>query len=282
MTRIAALPRFAASTVDAGSPVRRTDGRGFDTVAKIFCRAEPIRVSYLAFMGVEMLTGRLYRLLLGPFQAYLWRDPDSVTLIDTGPVDAGATIAAALDELGLGPADLDRVVLTHCHDDHAGAAAEIREWGDAEVIAHRADAPVIRGSVPPPPPNLSADERGPHARITARLAPAPPVAVDREVEDGDVLDFGGGAQVIATPGHTPGSIGLYLPAHGVLVTGDTVAEHLGRVLVGAFNVDGEAAAASLRRLAALPAEVAVFGHGEPVRKAAQARLQDAVRAHRPD
>src|SRR3954452_874479 len=77
MTRIAALPRFAASTVDAGSPVRRTDGRGFDTVAKIFCRAEPIRVSYLSCMGVEMLTGRLYRLLLGPFQAYLWRDPDS-------------------------------------------------------------------------------------------------------------------------------------------------------------------------------------------------------------
>ena len=62
-------------------------------------------------MGVEMLTERLYRLLLGPLQAYLWRDAGGVTLIDTGPVDSGAEIAAALDELGLAPGDLDRVVL---------------------------------------------------------------------------------------------------------------------------------------------------------------------------
>jgi glyoxylase-like metal-dependent hydrolase (beta-lactamase superfamily II) len=229
-------------------------------------------------MGVEMLTGRLYRLLLGPFQAYLWRDPDSLTLIDTGPVDAGVAIAGALDELGLAPSDLDRVVLTHYHDDHVGAAAEIREWGAVEVIAHRADAPVIRGASPARPPKLSADEREPHQRITDRLAPAPPVAVDREVDGGDVLDFGGGAEVLATPGHTPGSMALHLPAHGVLITGDTAAEHLGRVLLGAFNVDGAAAAASLRRLADVPADVAVFGHGEPVRSAAQARLRDAVTA----
>jgi glyoxylase-like metal-dependent hydrolase (beta-lactamase superfamily II) len=226
-------------------------------------------------MGLEMLTGRLYRLLLGPFQAYLWRDPDSVTLIDTGPPDAGVAIAAALDELGLAPSAVDRVVLTHCHDDHVGSAAEIREWG-AEVVAHRADAPAIRAAAPRPAPALGDDEREPYARITSRIAPAPPVTVDREVGDGDVLDFGGGATVIATPGHTPGSMALHLPAHGVLLTGDTVAEHAGRVLLGAFNVDTEQAADSLRRLAEVPTELAVFGHGEPVRFAAQARLRDAA------
>lgn len=231
-------------------------------------------------MGVEMVTGRLYRLLLGPFQAYLWRDPDSVTLIDTGPVEAGAVIAAALDELGLAPSDLDRVVLTHYHDDHVGAAAEIREWGQVEVIAHRADAPVVRGARPPLPPKLSADEHEPHRWITGRLAPAPPVGVDREVDDGDVLELAGGAEVIATPGHTPGSIALHLREHGILITGDTASEHLGRVLLGAFNVDGAAAAASLRRLADVPAEVAVFGHGEPVTSGAQGRLRDAVAALR--
>jgi glyoxylase-like metal-dependent hydrolase (beta-lactamase superfamily II) len=223
-----------------------------------------------------MLTGRLYRLLLGPFQAYLWRDPDTVTLIDTGPADSGAQIAAALDELGLAPSDVDRIVLTHFHDDHTGAAAEICEWGQVEVIASRTDAPVIRGDTPPPAPALGADEREPHALITSRLAPAPPVRVDREVQHGDVLDFGGGAEVVATPGHTPGSIALHLPAYGVLITGDTVAEHLGRVLLGAFNVDAEQAAESLRRLAELPVQVAAVGHGDPVRSGAQARLRDAV------
>jgi glyoxylase-like metal-dependent hydrolase (beta-lactamase superfamily II) len=44
-------------------------------------------------------------------------------------------------------------VLTHFHADHAGSAAEIREWSDA-VIAHRDDAPIIRGKAPPPPPVL--------------------------------------------------------------------------------------------------------------------------------
>ena len=227
-------------------------------------------------MGVEMVTDQLYRLLLGSFQSYLWREPHSVTLIDTGPADAAAEIAGALDELGLAPADVDRVVLTHFHDDHTGSAAEIREWGTIQVIASAVDAPVIRGVAERPAPNLAPDEVEPHARITSRLPAAPPVEVDLEVADGDVLDFGGGARVVATPGHTPGSLALYLPAHGVLFTGDTVAEHLGRVLLGAVNVDTSQAGESLRRLAGIPAGLAVFGHGEPVRTKAQARLQDAA------
>jgi glyoxylase-like metal-dependent hydrolase (beta-lactamase superfamily II) len=227
-------------------------------------------------MGVEMVTDHLYRLLLGRFQSYLWREPHSVTLIDTGPADAAAEIDGALDELGLAPADVDRVVLTHFHDDHTGSAAEIREWGPIQVVASAVDAPVIRGTADRPAPELAADEVEPYTRLTSRLPAAPPAEVDLEVTDGDVLDFGGGARVIATPGHTPGSLALYLPQYGVLFTGDAVAENLGRVLLGAFNVDTAQAAESLRRLAGLPADLAVFGHGEPVRTKAQARLQDAA------
>src|SRR5437899_5737731 len=109
-------------------------------------------------MGVEHLSGGLYRLLLGPFQAYLWRDQDAVTLIDTGAAYAGAQVAAALDEIGLAPPDVNRVVLTHFHDDHTGAAAEIREWGQIEIVAHEADAPIISGAVPGPAPNLTDEE----------------------------------------------------------------------------------------------------------------------------
>src|ERR1700745_1888796 len=100
-------------------------------------------------MGVEHLTAGLYRVLLGRFQAYLWRDPDSVTLIDTGAADTGGESAAALERIGL----------THFHDDHAGGAAEIREWGNVEIVAHKADAPIIRGDVPGPPPDLTDAEQ---------------------------------------------------------------------------------------------------------------------------
>jgi glyoxylase-like metal-dependent hydrolase (beta-lactamase superfamily II) len=227
-------------------------------------------------MGVEQLTGSLYRLLLGRFQAYLWRDADGVTLIDTGAADAGAEIAAALDELGLEPPDIDRVVLTHFHDDHVGAAAEVRQWGDIEIVAHAADAPIIRGHVDAPLPQLDPAERALHEQVGAGLPPAPPVVVDVEVTDGDVLEFGGGAHVVSAPGHTDGSIALHLPEHGVLFTGDTVAEHLGRVLPGVFNLDRAQTARSMRRLAELDAEVAAVGHGQPVLRHAQLRLRAAV------
>jgi glyoxylase-like metal-dependent hydrolase (beta-lactamase superfamily II) len=229
-------------------------------------------------VGVEHLTGGLYRLLLGRFQAYLWRDADAVTLVDTGAADAGGAIATALDEIGLAPQDVNRVVITHFHDDHAGAAAEIRDWGGVEIVAHKSDAPILRGDVPGPAPNLSDDERPMHAQATAGLPPAPPVTIDREVLDGSVLDFGGGAHVLAVPGHTDGSIALHLPEHGVLLTGDAVAEHLGRVVLGVFNVDTKRAARSMQRLAGLDIEVAAFGHGEPALHSAGERLRQAVEA----
>jgi len=222
------------------------------------------------------LRPHLYRLLLGRYQAYLWRDEQSVTLIDTGEAGSGPGIVDALQQIGLGGSDLDRVVLTHFHDDHAGSAAEVASWGTGQVVAHAADAPVLRGEAVGPPPNFTDFERELHARVAAGLPPAPPVRVDREVRDGDVLDFGGGAHVISTPGHTDGSIAVHLPEHRVLVTGDIAAEYEGEVILGVFNLDRAQAAASFRRLADLDADIACFGHGEPVVGNAQARLQQAA------
>ena len=51
-----------------------------------------------------------------------------------------------------------------------------------------------------------------------------------------MLDFGGGAEILAIPGHTEGSIAIHLPRHGVLFTGDTIA-NVGAVMLGTFNQD---------------------------------------------
>ena len=132
------------------------------------------------------------------------------------------------------------------------------------VLAHRADAPVIRGERPGPPPAFTPAERELHARVAAGLPPAPPARVDVELEEGDRLDVGGGATVLAVPGHTDGSLALHLPGPGVLFTGDLIAEWAGELVPGPFNVDPETAAASTRRLAGLPGvHIACFGHGEP-------------------
>jgi glyoxylase-like metal-dependent hydrolase (beta-lactamase superfamily II) len=224
----------------------------------------------------------LHQLLFDFGQSYLWRDGDAVTLIDAGSAGNGADIGKALGELGLRTGDVDHLVLTHYHPDHAGGAAEVSTWDHASVLAHALDAPVIRGTRPMPPPDFTDApqwERDFYATLPD-LPPTPPSRVDRELVDGDVLDFGGGAQVLHIPGHTDGSIAVYLPGPGVVFTGDTVANVDDRTILGVFNRDRAQAFDSFRRLSELDVETVCFGHGNPVVGGGTARLRAAVAAHR--
>lgn len=209
-------------------------------------------------------------------QAYLWRDGADLTLIDAGHAGGAAAIEGAIRSLGLRPEQLQRIVLTHCHRDHVGAAGELAaRWG-AEVLAHRLDAPVIRGDLPVPEPVLLEWERPLYAHGLT-VPQAPPTRVDRELTDGEVLPFGGGAVIVHAPGHTAGSIGVHLPSHGVLFTGDCIAG-VGQVMLGVFNVDRAEAITTFGRLAALSPSVACFGHGDPLTVDTTAVLHAAAEA----
>lgn len=226
-------------------------------------------------MDVIELIPRLHFLRFPVGHVYVREDDDGLTLIDSGIAGSGSEIAGAIRRIGHATEDVRRLVLTHFHGDHAGGAAEIAAWGEVEVCAHRAEAPVIRGEKAGPQPDLLDWERPVYARVTPGVPEAPPVRVDRELDDGDVL--GGGARAVAVPGHTPGSLALLLPEAGVLVTGDAVARtDEGRVILGVFNADRARAATSLERLAALDADVACFGHGEPLVGGAGPELRAAA------
>jgi glyoxylase-like metal-dependent hydrolase (beta-lactamase superfamily II) len=206
--------------------------------------------------------------------SYLWVGPAGVTLFDTGWADSAPVIEAALLTLGRSRDDVDRIVLSHFHEDHAGAAAEIATWSGAIVLAGAADAASVRGEVDGPLPHYTDGERAIHPEPT--VAPrAAACRVDVELTDGDVIDFAGGAHVLHVPGHTPGSIALHLPTVDLLLTGDTIAEFHGDVILGVFNTDRSLVRQAAAKLAATGAGRAGFGHGEAVLSDAAARIGQA-------
>ncbi|MFC5723070.1 MBL fold metallo-hydrolase [Streptomyces gamaensis] len=234
-------------------------------------------------MDVTRLTPRITMFTFTAGQAYALRRPDGDwTLVDTGLRGHGRAILSALSELSAEGGRLRDIFLTHSHGDHTGSAAELAALTGARVLAGAADADVIRGTAPEPPPVLEDWEvpiiESVHARLGDTVQ-APPCRVDVELTDGDTLDWGEEATAVHIPGHTAGSMALHLPASGVLFTGDTIANapELGGVILGVFNVDREQALSSFRKQAELPGlEVACFGHGAPVVGGAGEALREAV------
>lgn len=161
--------------------------------------------------------------------------------------DADALIEA------LGGVKLDAIVITHRHGDHTGAAARLQKLTGASVIASDLDTPYINGEKSNPDGHPDMDACPVHQRVS----------------DGDVVQVGNMAwRVILTPGHTQGSMCLFLdPSFGsdpsgkpVLVSGDTLfCGSIGRTdFAGGSMADMRH---SLKKLATLPDETVVLpGH----------------------
>jgi glyoxylase-like metal-dependent hydrolase (beta-lactamase superfamily II) len=212
---------------------------------------------------------------MGMGRAYLYQEADRLTLIDSGVAGSADRILAEVERIGRQPKDLQQIIITHWHADHAGSLHEIIDRTGAKALVHSTDASIVRGDREQPGQAGVFKLLDPVYRLVGPKLK--PVSVYQELQDGDEVDLGGAARIIHTPGHTMGSVSVYVPGRKVLFTGDAAANVFGlRPTIGTFTEDGDAARASFRKLAQLEFEVACFGHGKPLDKEASLAFRKHV------
>lgn len=147
--------------------------------------------------------------------------------------------------------DITRLIDTHLHIDHTMGNEYVEEKYHVGLTAHRADAPL-------------GEMRAAQARaFRLQGAPDTPVRIDIEANGGDRIYLGEQwLEVIEVPGHSPGSIALYSPAGGFVVTGDA----LFNGSIGRTDLAGGDHATLIRSirsaLLTLPPDTIVYpGHG---------------------
>jgi glyoxylase-like metal-dependent hydrolase (beta-lactamase superfamily II) len=180
-----------------------------------------------------------HRVNLGFVNAYVLVRGKEAAVVDTGTPNNASKIADVVRTAGLGWDAVHHLILTHYHPDHIGSVGEVLAAAPkATAYAGAADIPQIK-------------------------SPRPLKAVG----DNDEVF---GLRVIATPGHTPGHVSVFDPAGSLLILGDAM-NNIADNLAGPnpeYTADMGQAHQSVKKLAKLKFERAVFGHGEPIAKGA--------------
>ena len=197
---------------------------------------------------------------------------EKLALIDSGAADSPqAAVGPALRELGLDWGDLDYLINTHGHKDHAGGNGELKAAApQVEIALHKDDAYLAAG----PEAHLNSptdasfairllgrEDLIPEYEVTLRKVVGRSVGVDRELSDGDTVDLGQDVKlsVVHTPGHTYGSCCFFWEGGGVVFSGDAVQGHGWKAGTGPTYHDA-VYLSSLDRIGALDAATMCMGH----------------------
>jgi hydroxyacylglutathione hydrolase len=188
----------------------------------------------------------------------------TICLIDTGVAATAPLILDAIKDLGRSPQEISLILLTHAHPDHIGGCAPIRRLTPVPVAVHPTERRWVEDI------ELQYRER-PVPNLFELVPEGAPV--DRVLTDGEIISWEEGktVRVIATPGHSPGSVSFFFEEEGALFSGDSIpaAGHI------PIYSDPVALLASIEKLKRLPAVRLLFSSWhEPIVGARIAETMD--------
>jgi hydroxyacylglutathione hydrolase len=211
---------------------------------------------------------------------YVLGQPSSgdLSIVDVGLMGKGRYKVDSMAKLGIEPAAVKRIIMTHTHLDHIGCIAEVKKQiPHAKLWIHRLEAdPLEKG-----------DERGVYGMDMFQnmcqmqyglKTGAFALKADRKLEGGEVLEIGEMVwEILHIPGHSMGGIALYNEAAGILIPGDVV---YADYAIGRFDLHGadpKALRDSLYRLAELKVDILLPGHNQIVKNLAAGYIKQTAK-----
>ncbi|MZP31477.1 MBL fold metallo-hydrolase [Heliobacterium undosum] len=200
------------------------------------------------------------------------KDEQDTVLIDCGYPHFLPMIrnAAEAQEINLG--DLTKIVITHHDFDHMGALADFkREYPHVQIISSRIEEKYIIGKEKSLrlqqaealydllPEAQKADAENFHQLLKSNES----AKVDCVVDDRERFSWCGGTEIIATPGHMPGHISLYVSASKVLIAGDALVVDKDELCIAnpQYTLDMVEAKKSIQKLLSLGIDTIICYHG---------------------
>jgi len=222
---------------------------------------------------------------IGTVNVFLIKE-EPLTLVDVGPKtpEAAKALREKLRDNGVRLEDIERIVLTHAHEDHCGLAKQIRdEAKNAEIFVHRWETGHLFG-------RLAREE---HKNLMLRAGVSETIFGEIQTLYADVslltdtlseneffelkdemeLEFASGVlKVLHTPGHTPGSCSFFREADRTLIAGDCVLKRVTpNPILSPDPIDANKRfkslaeyLVSLARIRLLSPTLIYGGHGEPI------------------
>jgi glyoxylase-like metal-dependent hydrolase (beta-lactamase superfamily II) len=228
----------------------------------------------------ELIAEGVYRIAPGRSNCYLLAD-EKLALIDTGMPRDGEAIIAAIKSLGRAAEELTHILITHGHLDHIGSLALLKKSSTAQVVAGVKDTACIQGLKK----TWTMNREGVGGKLFKAVLffvetfvfHCEPTQVEIPCHGGETIDCFGGIQVIATPGHSPGSVSFYQEGKKLLFVGDALNGTGGFALPVRFGCSSHKdALRSVEQLTKLSFDTCLLGHGEPVRESACDKMKQLL------